>query len=137
MADVSKQEHTDIVNNVSDDQLLGITSPEIINIMKTIKLIQKRMKMTDIANLEYIRVYDTLSKEFDTFFTRYTSMFISVIRGENLTTLASVLYYKDQVLRGLITEQELADKLAAKYFPANLKAESDAKLKEMKERGEI
>ena len=129
--------NSDLTTEVSRDQLLGITSPEVINIMKTIKQIQKRMKDPDVVKLEYIRVYDQLGREFDDFFTRYTSIFISVIRGEDLATLASVLYSKDQVLRGLITEAELADKLAKKYFPAHLKAESDARLKEMKAKGEL
>jgi hypothetical protein len=124
---------SELMTNVSNDQLKGITSPEIIYIMTTIKRIQQRMKDPEIAKLEYIRVYDQLGKEFDAFFERYTGIFVKVIRGENLSTLASVLFYKDQVLRGLMTEEELADQLASKYLPANLKKESDAKLKEMKE----
>jgi len=128
---------SDLLTNVTSEQLLGITSLEVINIMKTIKQIQKRMKDPDVSKLEYIRVYDQLGREFDDFFTRYTNIFISVIRGEDLTTLASVLYYKDQVLRGLVTEEELSDKLAKKYLPTHLKAESDARIKEMKARGEL
>lgn len=122
---------------VTSEQLKSITDPQVIWIMKTIKQIQKRMKEPDIAKLEYIRVYDQLGKEFNHFFETYTDIFVKVIRGENLRTLASVLYYKDQVSRGLITEAKLADILATKFLPPELKAESDAKLKEMKERGEL
>jgi len=123
--------------NISDTQLKGIQTPEIIDIMRTIKQIQKRMKDPDVSGLEYIRVYDKLGREFDSFFNRYTGIFVKVIRGENLNTLASVLYYKDQMARGFITEGQLRDQLASKYLPAHLKAESDIKLKEMQEKGEI
>lgn len=126
-----------LITKPNNDQLKGIKSPDVIYIMRTIKEIQKRMKDPDIKNLEYIRVYDILGKEFDHFFNRYTGIFVRVIRGEDLSTLASALYYKDQVLRGLITEEQLADKLASKYLPTNLKDESDAKLKEMREKGEL
>ena len=127
---------SDINENVTNDQLRNITTPEIKLIMITIKQIQQRMKEPDIRNLEYIRVYDQLSKEFTTFFDRYTGIFVRVIKGENLQILASVLYYKDQVARGLISEEELSDKLATKYLPQHLKAESDAKIKEMKKNGD-
>lgn len=128
---------SDLKLNITDNDLQSIKSTEIINMMRTIKAIQKRMKDPDIICLEYIRVYDQLGREFNDFFEKYTSIFVKVIRGENLNTLASVLYYKDQVLRGIITEAELSDKLATKYLPAKLKAESDAKLKEMKDKGEL
>jgi len=128
---------TDLNLNPTDAQLKTIQSPEILYIMRTIKQIQKRMKDPDMRTLEYIRVYDQLGKEFTAFFERYTGIFISVIKGESLRTLASVLYYKDQVLRGLISEEELGDKLAKKYLPPELKAQSDARLREMKEKGEL
>ena len=128
---------SELKTNVTGTDLKEITSPSIISIMKTIKQIQKRMKDPDISELEYIRVYDTLSKEFEDFFDRYTGIFIKVIRGENLSTVASVLYYKDKVDRGLMSQEELSDLLAKKYLPADLKAQSDAKLKEMKEKGEL
>ena len=115
-----------------EDKLQKIMSPEVMETLKTIKQIQKRMTDPDISGLEYIVVYDKLGKEFDDFFTRYTGIFVKVIRGEDLSTIASALYYKSQVSKGLITEDKLADMLSAKYLPANLKAESDIKLKEMK-----
>ena len=127
----------DLKTNVTDDELKEITTPSVIYIMKTIKEIQKRMKDPDIAKLEYIRVYDQLGREFDDFFNSYTGIFVKVIRGESLSTLASVLYYKDKVAKGVITEEELADKLANKYLPANLKSESDARLKELKDKGQL
>lgn len=111
--------------------LADIVSPEMVSIFKTIKQIQKRMKDDDVKNLEYIRVYDKLSYEFDDFFNSYTSIFVKVLRGDDLTVVASVLYYRDQVNRGLITEAQLSDRLATRYLPKNLKAQSDAKLKEM------
>lgn len=123
--------------SVTNEELLGITTPSVLNMMRTIKQIQKRMNDPDLKNLEYPRVYDTLSKEFDDFFKRYTSIFIKVTRGEDLSILASNLYYKDQVERGLMKEAQVADLVASRYMPGHLKKESDIRLKEMKEKGEI
>lgn len=127
----------ELKSSISDNELREITSPNILNIMRTIKAIQKRMKDPDVVNLEYIYVYDKLGKEFNDFFENHGVIFTKVIRGENLNTIASVLYYKDKVDRGLLTESQVADMLAKKYLPANLKAESDAKLKEMRRQGEL
>lgn len=115
----------------------GIEHPEIIDILKTIKMIQHRMKDPDIRDLEYIEVYDKLGKEFNDFFDKHTGIFVKVISGDNVDVLASVLFYRDKVLRNLIPEHELSDKLANKYLPANLKAESDIKLKELMEKGKL
>ena len=122
---------------VTNSELKDITSPNVINILRTIKAIQKRMKDPDIVGLEYIRVYDKLGKEFQVFFDSYTKIFTTVIRGENLNTVASVLYYKDKVERGLMTEEQVSDLLANKYLPSHLKKESDANIQKMKERGDI
>lgn len=111
-----------------------ITTPEIIYILRTIKQIQKRMKDPDIANLDYINVYDQLGREFDYFFNRYTSIFVKVVRGESLSTVAAILFYRDKMAKGLITEEQLSDMLAKKYLPENLKKESDARIKEMKKK---
>ena len=126
---------SELKTTISDTDLLEIKSPYVLAIMKIIKQIQRRMKDPDIRNLEYSRVYDTLSKEFDEFFTKYTSIFIKVVRGESLDILSANLYYLDKVARGLIKESEVADMLATKYIPEHLKKESDIKLKEMKEKG--
>ncbi|XWV26244.1 hypothetical protein QJ857_gp0832 [Tupanvirus soda lake] len=128
---------SELKTTISNNELCDITTPSVIYIMKTIKSIQKRMKDPDVVNLEYIRVYDKLGKEFPEFFDKYTAIFTKVIRGENLNTVASVLYYKDKVERGLMTEQQLSDMLAKKFLPSHLKEESDAKIKEMKDKGEI
>lgn len=119
------------------EELFGIKTPYIIEMIKTIKQIQKRMSDPDLVDLEYPRVYDTLSREFDNFFNDYTSIFIKVTRGEDLSILASNFYYKDRVERGLVSEAKIADLLAGKYLKGDLKKESDARLKEMKKNGEI
>ncbi|MEM0354103.1 MAG: hypothetical protein QXW79_00840 [Thermoplasmata archaeon] len=111
-----------------------ITSPEIIYIMQTIKQIQKRMKDPDLAKLDYISIYDQLGREFEYFFNRYTSIFVKVIRGESLNTVAAILFYKDKMAKGLITEEQLSEMLAKKYLPEDLKKESDAKIKEMRKK---
>jgi len=109
-----------------------IKHPDILEMITIIKKIQNRMKDPDIKDLEYIQVYHILSKEFDDFFNKNTGIFVKIIKGENLKILASVLYYKDKVLRGLLSESELADKLATMYLPADLKKESDLKIKNLK-----
>jgi hypothetical protein len=123
--------------SVTNEQISSITTPEVRHILTTIKQIQKRMRDPDVAPLEYIRVYDKLGKEFDDFFTRYTGIFVKVVKGDDLSVLASALYYKDQVARGLVQESELADLLAKKYFSPSQKEESDRRLQEMREKKEI
>lgn len=97
-----------------------IESPEIVYILKSIKSIQNRLADDDIKGLEYIVVYDKLSKEFDYFFTTYTKLYVSVLKNENMNTIVSCLYYKDKVLRGIIREEDLSNFLAAKYIPESL-----------------
>lgn len=125
---------TELKEKVSDAELLEITSPKILYIMKTIKAIQKRMKDYDNLGLQYIELYDKLGKEFIQFFDDYTTIFTKVIRGEKLNLIASVLYYKDKVDKGLITEAQLGDMLSKKYMPAHLKEESDKLIKQMDEK---
>jgi hypothetical protein len=43
-------------NNIFDD--FNIRTPWVIDIIKTIKKIQKRMKDEDIRNIEHIEIYD-------------------------------------------------------------------------------
>jgi hypothetical protein len=114
-----------------------IKSKEVINILLTCKQIQKRMRDSDNLHLEFIQLYDKLGKEFDNFFTEYTNIFIAILRGENLSTIASTLFYKDKIVKGHMTESELSDKLTTKYWPPELKAEADKKLKMMKDQGEL
>jgi hypothetical protein len=123
----------DLMGDTDTTQIANITSIEILYIIKTIKNIQERLNDPDIVHLEYIRVYDTLGKEFEYFFNTYTNIFVKVIRGDNLSILASVLYYRDKHLKGEVTEEWLADKLAQTYFPEDLKKESDTQLKKLKE----
>lgn len=120
--------------SITDSELNDITTPSVLYIMKTIKAIQNRMKDPDIVGLEYIQVYDKLGKEFNDFFEKHITIFTKVIRGENLNIVASALYYKDKVEKGLMTEAQLSELLAKKYLPTHLKEESDAKIKEMMER---
>ena len=118
--------------NPTTEQISSIKSPEVVYILQTIKKIQQRMKDPEILQMEFIRRYDKLSYEFNEFFERYTGIFARVVKGENLDVLASVLYQRDQVLRGIITEEELSNKLAEKYLTKEQKADADKKLKEMR-----
>ncbi|AZL89347.1 hypothetical protein QKC54_gp0482 [Megavirus baoshan] len=110
----------------------GITDPKALEILSTIKKIQQRMKDPDVINLEYIRIYDKLGREFEEFSDQYTDIFTKIIRGEKLDIIASVIYYMDKIYKGNMTEEELSDMLATRFLPAHLKADADAKMKEMK-----
>lgn len=133
---MSKVESDSVLKmTINNQELKEITSPNILYIIQTIKAIQKRMKDPDLVNEQYIHVYDKLGKEFSHFSDTYTMIFTNVIRGEKLDTIASVLYYKDKVNRGLITEEQLSDLLAKKFLPEHLKKEADSKIKEMRENG--
>lgn len=122
---------------MSDLDKLDIQSARVLNTLRTIKAIQKRMKDPDVCNLEYVRVYDKLSREFNDFFESKTSIFIKIIRGESLNTLAAALYYQDQVERGLITEEEVANMLAARYMTPEQRADAAAGIARMKANGEL
>ncbi|AAV50653.1 hypothetical protein [Acanthamoeba castellanii mimivirus] len=128
---------TSLKTYVTDKELGGITTPYIIDIIKSIKQIQQRMKDPEIASLEYIKMYDVLGKEFYHFSERHTKIFTEVLQKKNLNTVVSVLYYKDKVEKGELTEEQLQNMLAEKYLPKHLKEEADSRIKEMKERGEI
>ncbi|AEX61659.1 hypothetical protein [Acanthamoeba polyphaga mimivirus] len=110
----------------------GITDPKALEILSTIKKIQQRMKDPDVISLEYIRIYDKLGREFEEFSDQYTDIFTKIIRGEKLDIIASVIYYMDKIYKGNMTEEELSDMLATRFLPAHLKADADAKMKEMK-----
>lgn len=104
---------------------IGIKSPEIRNVIRTIKSIQTRLKEEDVKHLSYIETYDKLSYEFNDFFENHTRIFITVIKGEDLSSLVSSLYYKDKVINGELTEKYVADELAEKFIPKELRQQSD------------
>lgn len=112
----------------------NVKSPTVIYILTMIKTLQNRMKDTDLRDLEYIRVYDSLSREFSDFADNYTSIFTKVVKGENLNMVASILFYKDQVEQGIMSEEKLSELLAQKYLPENLRGESNSIVNEMKNR---
>jgi len=114
-----------------------IQTPYVIYLLKTIKAIQNRAKDPDLADAQFAVVYDTLSREFNDFFEQHGRMFAKILRGEGSSTIAAIMFYKDQICRGLMTEAELSDKLATHFIPENLKKEADEKIKEMQASGEI
>lgn len=117
--------------------LMSISSPDVLYIITNIKLIQQRMKDPEIVNMEYIRIYDTLSREFDDFFMKYTGIFARVTKGESLNVLASALYYKNKIEKGDMTESALSDKLASIYLTEGQKKDADERIKVMKANGEL
>ena len=128
---------SELKTNINNTELMDIKSLEIINIMKTIKIIQTRMKDPDMMQLSYIRVYDALGKEFSHFSDKYTKIFTMVIRGENLNTITTVLYYRDKVIRGLMTEEQLMELLKKKFLTEEQQKAADIAINKMREDGQI
>lgn len=120
-----------LITNPSVSDMASIESPQMKVVVTTIKEIQKRLKDSDIKNLEFSRAYDILSNEFNDFFLKYTSIFIKVIRGEDLATVAAVIFYKDKVLSGKLSETDVMNMTMAKFLPENLQADAKKKMAEM------
>lgn len=120
-------------------EITDIKSPEIIYVMKTIKAIQSRMKDPDMINLPYIRVYDTLGKEFSYFADtdKYIKIFSLVIRGEKMKTIAEILYFRDQVLQGRITEAEVSKMLEKRFLTKEQREAASVGLKKLQDSGQI
>lgn len=111
--------------NNEDYKSLGIMSPSVLYIIKTIKAIQKRMKDPDLVNSEYIRVYNQLSDEFSDFIEKYgyINIFTKVIKGDDLSNLCCILFYKDKVQKGEMTEAELSELVFKKFMPEGIQKE--------------
>lgn len=118
-------------------KLQSISSPDIIEIIQTIKKIQQRMKDSDICDLEFIYVYDKLGREFNEFSENHKVIFDHVIKGKSLDILAASLFYKDKFYKGEISESELSQLLANKFLPSNLMEESNKIMKEMSSKQSI
>lgn len=97
-----------------------IRSVEISHIIDNIKKVQSRMKDPDVKNLQYIYAYDKLGKEFSNFADKYPNIFVMVVRGDDLRTMASTLYYQDKINRGEISSEKVGQLLAKKYIPDHL-----------------
>jgi hypothetical protein len=110
---------------------LNITSPPIVEAICTVKQMLKRMKQPDLADKEFPVIYERLSEEFPEFFQEYSSIFPKVI-DKKLGTIMSILYYRDKFHNGTMTEAEIAQLPASKYMTPELKAESDARMMEMR-----
>lgn len=96
--------------------ILNKLLPETIEILNVIKEINKRKKDEDLRGKQSGYVYNTLSIEFNDFSERYPRIFSNVVRDENISTLIQVLYYKDMVKQGKISEKEFSEKLGNKYL---------------------
>lgn len=113
--------------------LKTITSARVLAIIDTIKRMQNRMKSRDLINEDFAIVYSTLSDEFPIFFENNPEIFKLIVskNKQNLQILTQILYCRDRVDNGLMTEGELSETLSKIYLPKNLKEDSDKKLKEM------
>lgn len=116
---------------------IDFANPTLLQIVTTIKSIQKRMKDPDLVNAEYIYVYDKLGKEFPYLFDNHTAIFTKVIRGEDLYVVAANLYYKDKIDRGLFTEAELRELLAKKYLGDDLSKKAAEEVERLKSEGKL
>ena len=100
-----------------------ITTPEVINIIKTIKQIQKRMLDPDLVDQDFAIVYNTLCNEFSDFVENNTQIFMTIVKGKDIRTVCEVLYFRDKVLKGEMTESELSDLLAKRFIPEKLRTQ--------------
>lgn len=107
-------------------ELPKIKSTQIIYIISSIKNIQHRMLEPELINADYATVYSVLQSEFNDFYEKYDKIFKLVVDGENLYTVASILYFKNKCDQGLASEQEVADMVNSKFIPENLLNESKA-----------
>lgn len=121
-----------IKTDISENDFNQFTSQSVIQTLKWIKMLQKRMKESDVFFLEYAYLHNKMADEFEDFFKLHPETFVKVLRGQDLTTIAAALYYKDKIYKGEMTESELSDKLATKFLPPELKKIADEKMKELK-----
>lgn len=121
-----------------------IISPSVKFLYDTVRAIRKRIEEPGIRTLTFPEIYQKMSEEFPTFADQQPRMFVRLIETTKPETseaqkktiidnIVSVLYYRDRVVRGLMTEEEVADIVAGKYLTPELKAESDRRLKAMRE----
>lgn len=93
-----------------------IENEKIQLILLTIKKMQKRMLDKEFESAEFNTIYTKLSEEFNDFFINYGSIFTKVIQGEDLSTIAGILFYRDKVLSGKMQECKVAELLKKKYM---------------------
>lgn len=104
-----------MTNNIPE--LPFIKDPELVDLLKTIKQFQARLKQFQGT---YAQACETMEKEFPDFASKYNSIFVMLIRGDKYDTLGKVLYYRSKVLNGEMEESELASILAEKYIPSDI-----------------
>jgi hypothetical protein len=114
--------------------LKSITSTRVLAIIDTIKRMQNRMKSRDLINEDFAIIYSTLSDEFPLFFDNNPEIFKLIVskNKQNLQILTQILYCRDRVDNGFMTEGELSETLSNIYLPKNLKEESDKKIREIR-----
>lgn len=115
----------------------GIKCKNILYIIATIKRIQSRMKDSDMVDKDFVTVYNKLAHEFVPFSDDYAKIFDNVVKGKNINQIANLLFYKDRVDRGLTSESVVSNVVAERFLPTDLKTQSDIKIREMQQRGEL
>lgn len=107
-------------NTSTKTDLPNIKSALVTGIILSIKQIQKRLKDPDVACLSYYEALEKMTSEFTQFATDHGSIFTKVVGCEDLSTIASILYYKDKVDSGAMTESEVSSLVNKKYIPEKL-----------------
>lgn len=121
-----------------------IISPSVKILFDTVRAIKIRINQNDVKTLSFPEIYQKMTDEFPTFASQQPRMFVRLIettkpemtpveKQKVMDNICSVLYYRDKVVRGLITEEEVADIVAGRYLTPELKAESDRLLKKMRD----
>lgn len=103
-------------------ELPFIKDQQLTDLLRTIKQFQWRMKEPDLMSASYAEACEILQDEFPEFSKNYNSIFLMLMRGDKYDALATVLYYRSKVANGEMQEEKLANMVADKYIPKELRA---------------
>lgn len=92
-------------------------TPEMKNVLTTIKLIQQQMSLPENINLSYAQLYHKMDMAFPEFGEKYASIFTNVIKGTKLDVIAGTMYFNSLVEHGEMTEEDFGKILAKVYLP--------------------
>ena len=114
---------------------IAIKSPDLLNILKNIRQIWHRLNDDDVKCLPIMHQLDKISREHDDFGKNHEKILTSIVLADGtdarikaLSTIISVIYYKEKERQGLVTEGECSEMLTNKFFPENLKNELRQKM---------
>ena len=66
-----------------------IANPEIIEIVRQIKSIQKRISQPDLVDKTPLQIFQALETEYHDFSCKFPSIYKNIVKRKNLDTIAS------------------------------------------------